>query len=92
MGMPKSEVIGALGKPTWVVLPTDTGERALPDSRIALELYWANPGCTPVVVQFNASLRATGWDEGRLCVEGVEVFNPTEDVSCSKPDRREHCE
>ena len=82
-GMPRSSVIKLLGPPAWAVIPGDAYDFTLPDPRIKLELYWKNPGCSPVIVQFNASDKVTGWDEGRIyCGKDAYLFEPAKSYSC----------
>jgi hypothetical protein len=92
LGMTRENVIRLLGKPKWAVIPNDKGEFALSDRRIKLELHWHNPGCNPVVVQFNDMLKVTGWDEGRaFCGKDARLFEPSDEYSCIKPDRDKFC-
>jgi hypothetical protein len=91
MGMSREAVIHLLGPATWASIPSDKGEFAIPDPGIKLELYWRNPGCVPVVVDFDSNLRVIGWDEGRVCIEGAHLSEPSEEYSCSKPDRSTFC-
>jgi len=92
MGMSRQSVISLLGPATWAVIPGDTYDFTLPDPRIKLELYWKNPGCSPVIVQFNAKLKVLGWDEGRIyCGKDAHLFEPAEDYSCGKPNREKYC-
>lgn len=92
-GMSRQSVIDLLGHPTWAVIPGDSGELALPDPRIGLELYWQNSPCGPVIVQFSATKReVTGWDEGRaICGEGSHLLEPSASYSCDKSDRVNYC-
>jgi hypothetical protein len=93
IGMSRTTVINLLGKPTWAVIPGDTGDWALPDPRIRLELHWKNPGCGPVVVQFNSNFQAIGWDEGRAyCGKDAHLFEPSDQYSCTKSDRKKYCQ
>jgi len=90
--MSRKAVINLLGHPTWAVMPSDKGEWALPDSRIKLELYWKNTPCSPVIVQFNSAYKVTGWDEGRgFCGKDVHLFEPSNEYSCGKSDRKIFC-
>lgn len=91
MGMSREIVIQLLGPATWASIPSDTGEFAIPDPSIKLELYWRNPGCTPVVVDFDSNLRVVGRDEGRVCLDGSELSEPTDEYSCAKHDRVRFC-
>ncbi len=92
MYMSRVETVRLLGKPTWAVIPSDVGEFALPDPRIKLELYWNNPGCTPVVVQFNSAYKVTGWDQGRFyCGKDAHLFGPKGEYSCKLSDRSKLC-
>ncbi|UCG94450.1 MAG: hypothetical protein JSW13_01440 [Candidatus Aerophobus sp.] len=92
LGMSRKTVINLLGRATWAVIPSDKGEFALPDPRIRLELYWKNPGCAPVIVQFNKNLKVIGWDEGRAyCGKDAHLFEPSGRYSCSKSDRAKYC-
>ena len=61
MGMNREGVIRLLGPATWASIPGDTGDLALPDPRIGLELYWRNPGCFPVAVDFDPSMKVSGY-------------------------------
>lgn len=90
--MSRQSAINLLGHSTWAVIPSDKGELALPDPRIKLELYWKNPDCTPVIVQFDSSYKVTGWDEGRAyCGKDAYLFEPPVEYSCSKSDRKKYC-
>lgn len=91
--MSRVEVIKLLGKPTWAILPSDKGELALPKGT-ALELYWSNTGCGPVIVMFNKAMQATGWDQGQFCMEGAgAAMNPKErSLSCKNKDRKIICQ
>ena len=92
LGMSRKAAINLLGRATWAVIPSDKGELALPDPRIRLELYWKNPGCTTVVVQFNKHFKVTGWDEGRAyCGKDAHLFEPSGEYSCSEPNRAKYC-
>ena len=92
LGMHHEAVINLLGQATWAVIPGDKGELALPDPRIRLELYWKNPGCAPVVVQFNHDFKVIGWDEGRAyCGKDAHLLEPSGEYSCNKPDRAKFC-
>ena len=48
MGMSRQAVTSLLGHADWIIGPNDRGEFALPPG-ITMELYWRNPGCTPVI-------------------------------------------
>jgi len=91
MGMSRQAVIRLLGPATWASIPGDEGEFPIPDPRIKLELYWRNPGCAPVVVDFNRNLRVIGWGEGRLCIKDAHLLEPSDEYSCKKPDRAKFC-
>jgi hypothetical protein len=92
IGMSRQSVLTLLGRPTWAIIPGDSGDFSLPDPRLKLELYWKNPGCSPVVVQFNAGLKVTGWDEGRAyCGKDAHLLQPTDAYSCHKSDRVRFC-
>ena len=91
MGMSREAVIQLLGPATWASIPSDKGEFAIPDPGIKLELYWRNLGCVPVVVDFDSNLRVIGWDEGRVCIEGAHLSEPSEEYSCNKTDRSKFC-
>jgi hypothetical protein len=92
IGMSRNSVIKLLGPPTWARIPGDAYDFTLPDPRIKLELYWKNPGCSPVIVQFNARFKVTGWEEGRIyCGKDAYLFEPTEDCLCNKPGRERYC-
>jgi hypothetical protein len=92
MGMTREAVIRLLGSPTWASIPGDTGEFAIPAPQIALELFWRNPDCAPVVVDFDYNLRVIGWDEGRaICGKDAHLFQPSEEYSCNKSDRAKFC-
>ena len=91
-GMSRNSVIKLLGNPTWAIIPGDAYDFTLPDPRIKLELYWKNPGCSPVIVQFNARYKVTGWDEGRIyCGKDAYLFEPAGNYSCNKSDRIRYC-
>lgn len=92
IGMTRQAVINLLGASTWAVIPGDQGDLALPDPRIRLELYWKNPPCSPVVVQFDSSYKVTGWDEGRaICGKDAHLFEPSNEYLCGKADRTKFC-
>jgi hypothetical protein len=92
IGMSRNSVIRLLGPPAWAIIPGDAYDFTLPDPRIKLELYWKNPGCSPVIVQFNARNKVTGWDEGRIyCGKDAYLFEPAEEYLCDKPDRKKYC-
>ena len=92
VGMGRPEVLALLGKPTWAVLPKDTGNKQIIDSRTKLELHWKNGVCAPVVVQFGKALRVTGWDEGRMfCGSYPPQVLPKQAYSCAKKDRVKYC-
>lgn len=92
LGMSRQMVINLLGHSTWAVIPGDKGEFALPDPRIALELYWKNTPCSPVVVQFNSTHKVTGWDEGRaFCGKDAHLLQPSTEYSCGRSDRAQFC-
>jgi hypothetical protein len=89
-GMTRAEVIGLLGTPTWVRLPTDRREDAL-EAGQTLELHWANGNCNPVAVVFN-SKGVSGWDEGRaLCLDKPYPYVPADKVSCKQKERAKYC-
>jgi hypothetical protein len=91
-GMTRYAVVRLLGSPTWATIPGDDGDFAIPDPRIALELFWHNPGCNPVVVDFDHNLRVIGWDEGRAyCGTNAHLLEPSDKYSCNKPDRAKFC-
>lgn len=91
-GMSRTAVIDLLGNPDWASIPGDSGDYALPDPSFGLELRWRNAGCSSVAVLFNLQQRVNGWDEGRLCVKGVEELEPNANYACSKSDRKRYCE
>ncbi|UCH22726.1 MAG: hypothetical protein JSU83_05795 [Deltaproteobacteria bacterium] len=92
IGISRQSVINLLGPPTWAVIPGDKYDFTLPNPRIKLELYWKNPGCSPVIVQFNAKFKVCGWDEGRIyCGKEAYLFEPAEEYLCDKPDRTIYC-
>ncbi|MFC1524125.1 hypothetical protein ACFL6N_04970 [Thermodesulfobacteriota bacterium] len=91
-GMSLTETFEILGYPNWAVLPADTGEFTLKGEQTSLELYWNNPGCSPVIVKFDRNLQVTDWNEGTdYCGSDAASFNPPDDYSCSKPDRVKFC-
>lgn len=89
--MTRQEVIAHLGSPTWAIIPKDTGEWALPDPRIKLELHWRNGDCTSVAVSFGDRQEVVGWDEGRVCVGGAIELLPRAEHSCARADRQRYC-
>ena len=91
MGISREAVIQLLGPATWASIPSDKGEFAIPGPETRLELFWNNPCCVPVVVDFDRNLRVIGWDEGRLCTEDAHLLEPPEGYSCKKPDRGKFC-
>jgi hypothetical protein len=91
IGMSRQSVIRLLGSATWAFIPGEEGDCALPNPSIGLELYWRNPGCAPVVVQFDHSNIVMGWDEGRLCIKDAHVLEPSDECSCKKSDRVKFC-
>jgi hypothetical protein len=93
-GLTRSEVIGRLGRPTWAVLPTDTGDFKIPDPSVSLVLIWKNPPCAPVVVDLDRNKKVIGWDEGRaVCGKDVQLLQlePPTTRSCSLSDRTNFC-
>jgi hypothetical protein len=92
-GMTKAQAIQLLGPATWAILPKDGGDYKLPDPRIALELYWRNTPCNPVVVQFDVKDRVTGWDLGTMfCEKEISaMMEPPRSFSCQKGDRAKTC-
>ncbi len=96
-GMTRAQVVTLLGKPNWAVIPGDKGEWALPDPRIALELYWRNGKCPPVAVQFKdkgGQKVVSGWNAaivGCFDVECPKSLLPGKEYSCKKKDRRRFC-
>jgi hypothetical protein len=93
LGMTRAEVIALLGSPTWASIRGDTGEFAPSAPKVALELFWRNPGCKPVVVDFDNNFRVTGWDEDRDCLPDADVHlgEPPDEYSCRRPDRAAFC-
>ena len=90
-GMTRAQVIALLGPPTWVRLPSDKGEDALPAGQ-TLELRWANGNCNPVAVSFNAAGRINGTDEGRaLCLDKPYPYVPDDSLSCKRKPRAKYC-
>ena len=72
-------------------MKTDGGELAR-DDEFGLELRWMNKkGCNAVGVLFDNNLKVNGWDEGRLCIEDVELFFPGDEYLCEKEDRSKYC-
>jgi hypothetical protein len=93
LGMAKVDVIQVLGTPDWVVLETDGGRWAGLD-RGMYELRWKNGELTPIIVQFSAENKVTGWVKGRPCAEGdggARSFYPPDDFSCRRPERKHFC-
>ena len=92
IGMTRQAAINLLGTSAWAVIPGDKGDLELPDPRIRLELYWKNPPCSPMVVQFDSSYKVTGWDEGKaFCGKDAHLFEPSNEYSCGKADRTKFC-
>ncbi len=92
IGMPRQNVINLLGNPSWAVIPADKGDFHLSSTRVILGLYWKNTPCSPVVVDFDNAYKVIGWDEGRaLCGDDAQLYEPSEEYSCSKKDRYELC-
>ena len=91
MGMTREAVIRLLGSATWASIPGDKGEFAPPDPRIGLELFWRNPGFTPVAVDFDRNLKVIGWDTGQIPLQDYYLVEPTDKYSCTKPDRSKYC-
>jgi hypothetical protein len=89
--MTRTAAIALLGTPTWAVLSTDGDKEAIPDSRISFVLYWKNPGCNTVIVEFDSDGRATGWDEGRICYPEWEINNLADKYLCTSKARRSKC-
>jgi hypothetical protein len=86
-------VINYLGPPTWAIIPGDTGDWALPDPRIAFELYWKNAPYFPVAVPFNWDEKVTGWNAGYMnCGEQIDVCEPEDEHLCTRPDRSKYCD
>jgi hypothetical protein len=91
VGMTRTAVIALLGSPTWAVLSTDGDREAIPDSNISFVLYWKNPGCNTVIVEFDRDGRAAGWDEGRICYPEWEINNLADKYLCSSKGRSSKC-
>lgn len=91
MGMSHKEVLHILGDATWAALPRDGKDYILPDPSVALSLYWKNPGCVPVAVDFDRQHKLVGWNQGRLCLDGAERLEPPAKYDCNKKDRNKFC-
>jgi hypothetical protein len=91
VGMTRTAVIALLGSPTWAVLSTDGDREAIPDSNISFVLYWKNPGCNTVIVEFDRDGRAAGWDEGRMCYPEWEINNLEDKYLCRSKGRSSKC-
>lgn len=91
MGMSHKEVMHMLGDATWAALPRDGKDYILPDPSVALSLYWKNPGCVPVAVDFDKQHKLIGWNQGRLCIDGAERLEPPAKYDCTKKDRSKFC-
>jgi hypothetical protein len=91
VNMTRTAVIELLGTPTWAVLSTDGDKEAIPDSSISFVLYWKNPGCGAVIVEFDREGRAAGWDEGRICYPEWEISNMADKYLCTSKGRRSKC-
>lgn len=92
IGMSRQDVINLLGNSSWAVIPTDKGDFHLSSVRVILALYWKNTPCSPVVVDFDDVYKVIGWDEGRaLCGDDANLYEPSNEYSCSKKDRTELC-
>lgn len=91
IGMLRKDVIALLGEPTWAALPRDGNDFIIQDPSIAFSLYWKNPGCAPIAVDFNKQQKIMGWDQGRICLAGAEKLEPPAKYSCSKRDRTYLC-
>jgi len=96
MGMSRSNIIAKLGPADFVVHSADAGDSAqeLRDFApgVLLELYWKNGKCGPVVVQFNANSKATGWDEGRaICLEKEYSYLPDSQYGCTNSTHSNLC-
>lgn len=92
--LPRSAVIGLLGRATWVVLPSDQGDHKISNPAVGYVLYWSNSSCAPVVVSFSAGGRVLGVDEGRgVCGPDVELLQlvPPDAYSCADPERLRFC-
>lgn len=91
LGMPREEVIRALGIPTWAAVYGDEGPLSPPDESIGLELRWENPACRDVLVMFSPPPhRVIGWDTGaNYCRTGI--VTDRSDFECTNPDRQQYC-
>jgi hypothetical protein len=94
LGMTRAEAIDLLGHATWASIPGDRGEFAPSAPEVALELFWRNPGCKPVVVDFDRDFKVIGWDEDRDCLPDADVHlgEPPDKFSCRRPDRAGFCQ
>ena len=92
-GMSRSEVISLLGPPSWAVIKGDTGKFTIEDPNIHLVLYWKNGECSPVIVRFDSGLKVSHWEDGSdYCGKDAHLFEPSDEYSCSKPDRTKQCQ
>ena len=95
--MSRTQVLKALGQPTWVLLPSDNSEFApKSDSDVSVSLIWKNGLCASVVADFNKKGQLIGWDEGRGgCVqseaEAAEFNPPNGQFSCAEGNRAVYC-
>jgi len=95
VGLTRPQVVKRLGRPTWAVLPGDTGDFKIPDPSVWLALVWKNAPCAPVVVDFDRNEKVIGWDEGRsVCGKDVELLRlePSASRSCTLAGRSNFCE
>lgn len=98
MSMSRTEVLDTLGSPpTWVFLPDDAGDWAL-DPGVFLELMWDNGPCPPVMADFNAEGKLTGFSGGLpaddTCSAGATAYMvpPRGRYGCKERERRRYCE
>lgn len=90
--MSKAEVIGILGTPTWVGLPSDRSDYGVKDADTAFILYWRNPGFPVVQAHFDANQKVR-WDTGWSGKETyTHVFEPKDGFLCSNPERVGYCD
>lgn len=89
-GMPRSKVILLLGRPDWVIVPTDVDEDWECPRGVALCLVWRNGRNYPVIVDFDPNYSVCGWEEGRYEIAGeIELELPPDRFLSTNPGRQQ---
>lgn len=97
VGKTLTQVIGWLGAPDRVILPTDDHELAEELGPGDVHVYWLVPNCHPVNLTARQGI-VTGLDYSAfgaphiMCGVGMEKYtDPGPDYSCNLPERRIYC-